>query len=102
MTERDFSASVESVLNLAGWRWCHFRPARLKNGEWRTPLAGSPGLPDYIAVRGSRLIFVELKSVSGTLRAEQRQWLQDLEATGRVEVYLWRPKHWDELVETLR
>ena len=100
MSERDFSSSVEATLRLLGWRWCHFRAARTAQG-WRTPLSGDAGFPDIVAVRGSRLLFCELKSERGAVRSEQRDWLEALEAAGQ-EAYLWRPRDWDAITETLR
>ena len=65
------------------------------------PFSGHAGFPDIVATRGARLVLCELKTATGRLRPEQRVWLDELDKTP-AEVYLWRPKHWDELVETLR
>ena len=100
MTERDFSSSIEATLRLTGWRWAHFRAARTLHG-WTTPLSGDAGFPDLVAVRDGRLVLAELKTDAGRVRPEQRAWLDDLEATA-AEVYLWRPRDWDAIVETLR
>ena len=98
-TEAEFSAQVEGLLNLYGWRWCHFRPARVKDG-WRTALSGIPGFPDYIAARDGVLIFFELKRERGQVKPWQREWLEDLKACGQ-RVYLWRPSNWEEIVNVL-
>ena len=102
MNERDFSSTLEATLSLLGWRWCHYRAARTKHG-WRTPLSGDKGLPDYIAIRGERLIFIELKTDTGVLRPEQRDWIAALEVASGVETYVWRPRDdWAEITEILR
>ena len=57
-------------------------------------------LPDIVAVRdGARVLRVE--GSTGAVRPEQRDWLDALEAAGQ-EVYLWRPRDWDAITETLK
>ncbi len=90
LSERDFASQVETLLDLFGWTWCHFRPAQTKHG-WRTPLSGSQGLPDYIAARPPWLILFELKSDKGILTDKQKEWHEILKACHGCEVYLWRP-----------
>lgn len=85
------------------------------------------GFPDLVLARGGRLLFVELKSEKGTLKADQLLWLDALNAVrtaqlehvsagrfdfeGRVaalcpaeaiEPYVWRPSAWPEIEATLR
>jgi len=60
-------------------------------------MAGAKGLPDLIMARSGRVIFAELKSAKGRVRADQQMWLDELQA--RVpdvthEVYTWRPADW--------
>jgi len=33
---------------------------------------------------------------------EQQEWLDELEGTGKVETYLWKPSDWERIVEILR
>jgi hypothetical protein len=101
ISEKDFQKTVTDALTLFGWRWCHFRPARTATG-WRTALSGSPGFPDLVAVRGDRVLFVELKAANGKLRDEQQSWLSALGATGAVEVHCWRPSDWPFLERVIR
>lgn len=100
ITEGEFSQQVEDLLNLFGWRWCHFRPARTEHG-WRTALSGYQGFPDYIVVRDSRLIIFELKSEKGKLTDFQQDWLDTLKACGQT-VYVWRPADIEAIAEILR
>jgi hypothetical protein len=99
--EQSFQAVVVDVARLAGWRVAHFRAARTAKG-WRTPVtADGAGWPDLVLVRPPRIIFAELKSESGQLRDRQCEWLDVLRLLPEVEVYVWRPSDWDELVEIL-
>ncbi|MDD5510877.1 MAG: VRR-NUC domain-containing protein [Dehalococcoidales bacterium] len=99
MTEKEFATAVEDLLNLYSWTWCHYRPAKTDKG-WRTPLSGHKGMPDYIAVKGKRLLMFELKSDTGKVSPEQQGWLDALGKT-KVEVYCWRPDQFNEIVEIL-
>ncbi|OYT68436.1 MAG: hypothetical protein CFK48_11590 [Armatimonadetes bacterium CP1_7O] len=102
LAERDFQVQVVALARLTGWRVYHSRPAQYGNGRWHTPLQGDVGLPDLILCRPPRLLFVELKSERGRVRAEQQAWLDALQACNGVEVYLWRPSDWASIVETLK
>lgn len=102
MLEKDFGKSVESIFTTFGWTWKHDLPAVMQSGKWATPLAGKRGFPDYIAVRGERIVCAELKNEKGRLRPDQRQWIEILKMTGKVEVYVWRPSDWKDLIEILR
>jgi hypothetical protein len=74
-----------------------------QRGSWRTPISGAlgAGWPDLCLIKGSRLIFAELKSEKGKLTAAQVTVLNALEATGH-EVFCWRPSDWDSVCEVLR
>jgi hypothetical protein len=58
--------------------------------------AGGAGFVDVVAVRGNRLLLIELKSARGKLTAAQRQWQAALRLTA-AEVYVWRPDQWPEI-----
>ena len=83
MSERELQAAVEGLLDLRGWRWFHDEDSRRNNG----------GLPDLVAVRRGRVVFIELKTTRGRVRTEQRAWLEEL-WMGDVETYLFRPRDW--------
>jgi hypothetical protein len=59
-----------------------------------TPKLPGAGWPDLVLVRGDRLVFVELKSNTGTVRSEQDDWLAALEETC-ADVFVIRPRDWD-------
>ena len=92
ITERAFAAQVLDLAKLLGWRCYH---------SW-TSIHSPAGYPDLCMVRLSRILFAELKSEKGKLTPPQEEWLEALRATGKVEVYVWRPGDWDILVEILR
>lgn len=100
ITEKQFATQVESLLSIFQWRWCHFRPARTKHG-WTTAMSGHPGFPDYIAVKGERLLAVEIKSEKGKVTPEQMAWLDAFQEAG-AETFLWRPSDSDFAVTKLR
>jgi len=91
MTEKEFLQQVRDLAKLCGWLTYHTYDSR------RSP----EGFPDLVLVRGNQIVFAELKSEKGSVRPEQRMWLDALEKVCNVEVYLWRPHNWDEIVERL-
>ena len=102
MTEADFQAAVLELARLFRWRVAHFRAARTAHG-WRTPVAADgAGWPDLFMVRGGRAVVAELKSESGRLRPEQREWLIELRACPGLEVFVWRPSDLEEIARILR
>jgi hypothetical protein len=99
--EAAFQSVVVEVARLAGWRIAHFRAARTAQG-WRTPVtADGAGWPDLVLVRPPRLVFAELKSQTGQVKPQQTEWLDVLRLLPQVEVFVWRPSDWDDLVATL-
>ena len=100
ITEAEFQTQVVDLARLLGWRVAHFRAARPGQG-WRTPVsADGEGFVDLVLAR-DRVMFVELKSDTGTLRPAQREWLIALRAAG-AEVHVWKPSLWPEVEATLR
>lgn len=88
MTERELFECVRAHLNAFGWLWHHVYDARRSNA----------GLPDLIAVKNGRLLFIELKTEKGRLTDEQRVWLMALHHAGGEEgtpygarTCVWRP-----------
>ena len=108
ISEADWQRTVTDALTLYGWRWTHFRPANTGRG-WRTPLSGSPGFPDIVAVREYTLYFIELKAEAGRLTLDQQDWQAallecvDLDLAPRgTQYYVWRPSDFDEVMEVLK
>ena len=89
--EKTFQAAVVAFAEASGW---------LVFWAW-PPYKSPPGYPDLTMIRGNRIVFAELKAISGYLKPHQRQVLKELSATGKVEVYVWMTVDWDELVGVL-
>jgi hypothetical protein len=91
--ERDFQDRVTSLARINGWTVYSVPDSR------RASLAGYPDLTMW---RGQRLIFAELKREKGRVSPQQVIIMDELRQLPMVEVFLWRPSHWNEIVETLR
>ena len=100
MNEAQFATAVEDLLEVKHWLWCHYRPARRKDGSWYTPLSGHKGLMDYIATKDGRLLLFELKSDKGKMSDDQLIWKCELSMTS-AEIYVWKPADWPFIQETL-
>jgi len=90
ITEKQFQGQVQQLAQLCGWLCYH---------TWGS-IHSPAGFPDLVLVRGSRLVFAELKAARGKLTAAQQQWLDALRQTA-AEVYVWRPDDWDSIVACL-
>lgn len=116
MSEKEFQEKVIAFAQDNGWRVAHCRKVLVKMGErthYETPMAADgAGYPDLTMVKkidrdpwaGFRLIFAELKTNTGSVRPEQKQWLADLADIGPFETFaaIWRPKDWPEITRILR
>jgi hypothetical protein len=95
-TESQFQGAVLGYAKLMGWLGYHTHDSR----------NSAKGFPDLVLVRRGRLVFAELKALTGRVKPEQQEWLEALgHVAGEntvVEVHLWRPSDWDEIVTVLR
>ena len=100
-TEAEFQAAVIDLARRNGWRVHHHHDSRrqVRPGVFVGDRDAS-GFPDLVAVRGSRVVWAELKRERGRLSVAQSAWLRDLEAAGQ-EVYVWRPVDWPEIERVL-
>ncbi len=91
-TEAGFQRCVLAYARMCGWRCAHFRASLNQRGQWQTAAAGDgAGFPDWIFLRGDRMLVVELKTDTGKLAPEQRAWLDAFTAAG-VTAVIWRPR----------
>lgn len=98
-TEAAFQHAVIGLARVYGWRCFHAPDNRPGLRTGRPQALAAPegkGFPDLVLVRGAALIFAELKTRTGRVSAQQREWLEALEET-ECEVYVWRPADWDVL-----
>lgn len=101
--ERFFQQQVIELARTLGYKVAHFRPAQNARGDWRTPVAADgKGFPDLVLTGRGKVIFAELKTDSGVLTPEQREWIEALHAAGHEHVYVWRPKQLDEIRAVLQ
>jgi hypothetical protein len=91
-TEAEFMAKVIDWAKLRGWKVYHPRLSKWSERGW----------PDLAMVRAPRLVLAELKSEKGTVTGPQQVWLDELGRCPAVEVHLWRPSDFDQMIETLR
>jgi Holliday junction resolvase len=66
------------------------------HGPRNRPLA--QGVPDILAVKGGRLLAVEVKSARGSVRPEQAVFIARLKAAGAVAVV---GRSWEEVEKVL-
>lgn len=128
MSEAAWQRQVSELALLYGWRLYHppdNLPRTTKRGR-RYVQNVRAGFPDLVLVRPPELIFAELKTDRGRTSAEQDAWLEELgavanalrevieaynfdlahndpelETRAAVDVYLWRPRDFDEVNERL-
>jgi hypothetical protein len=81
MSEKQLQRSVLDLARSKGWRCYHTFDSR----------RSEPGFPDIIAIRGERLVAIELKSDSGTLTEAQTEWLRAFDDVWVVDAIVIRP-----------
>lgn len=102
VTERELQSRVLDLARMYGWRVAHFHDSRrqVRPGV----MVGdrdAAGFPDLVLVRGTELLFVELKRETGRATDLQLEWLEALGAVPGVEALLVRPSSFDELAVRL-
>lgn len=99
MSEAAWQKRVTDTLDLYGWKWCHYRPARTAKG-WRTPLEGHAGCPDLIIAGYGSVFIVELKTDdrASKLTADQQSWID----VGGNHAAVWRPADWPFVLRFLQ
>jgi hypothetical protein len=102
ISEREFTSLVIAVAQGLGWLTFHPRSAMERSGRWCTPTQGDVGVPDITLVRDGRLLFIELKSTTGRLSPDQREWLNALGQVPGVTACVMRPADWAALVRLLQ
>lgn len=90
MSEKELQGACLEALSWQGWFVYHTYDSR----------RSQRGFPDVVAVKGSRLLFVEFKSEKGKVRPEQVEWLDAL-AYAHDDVYLVRPSLYDAFLQVM-
>jgi hypothetical protein len=100
VSEATFQKQVIQYARLMGWRSAHFRASLNARGKWQTAVAGDGvGFVDLVLVK-DRVIFAELKTDTGRIRPEQREWIEAINAAGGTAV-VWRPSDWPQIQREL-
>lgn len=85
MREADLQDAVIALATVLGWESYH---------TWNS-VGSRAGFPDLVMWHPvqRRILFAELKSTRGILRADQERTLLSLAESG-AHVHIWRPVHW--------
>ena len=90
MPEKEWMAQAVGLAKQLGWMRYHVLRSK----------GSTPGWPDDALLR-ERLILVEWKTEKGKLSDAQQDWIRAL-LQAKVEVYVCRPRHLDELARILQ
>jgi hypothetical protein len=88
ISEKHLSEAVKEHARYTGWLGYHTHDSR----------RSSPGFPDWVLVRNSRLVFAELKTEDGRVTKPQQAWLAALGEVPCAETYVWRPSDLDSTI----
>jgi hypothetical protein len=90
-SERTLLEQVRQLARMLGWMTYHPHLSKWSERGW----------PDVVVCRPPRVLFLELKSETGRVTAEQTQWIDALRACG-LDARVVRPSGLDEIAEILR
>ncbi len=90
MSEDQWQATIMDLAFALQWDAYHTHDSR----------GSQPGFPDLVLVR-DRVIFAELKTERGRTTAQQYGWQLRLKDAG-AETYIWRPRDYPQVEQTLR
>ena len=91
-SELQFQKAIIAKAQAQGWRYYHNSDSR----------RATPGWPDLVLVRPPEILFVELKTNKGQAKQTQLETLNLLSQCNETTTYIWRPKHWDAIMEILQ
>ena len=91
MSEREFQAQMRQLAELKGW---------IVLTTWNS-MHSPAGEPDLRLVRPPRVIFMELKSQKGKLSPAQEQVIALLKRCPGLEVYVFRPSDFEQIIKVL-
>jgi len=102
LSEKEFQSQVIELARLQGWQVAHFHDSRRQvtraNGQrFFIGDSDAKGFPDLVVVKGTTVLFWEMKKELGKTTPEQDTWLEVLSAAG-MEARVVRPSDWDDYV----
>ena len=94
ITEKEWQQQIADMAKMFGWKYSH---------PWLS-IHSPRGFPDCVLTRAPRTIIAELKTNKrkSKLTPEQARWLLELRKTPGLEVYIWRPRHFEKIARLLR
>lgn len=103
ISEKNFQKVVVEMAQRMGWIVAHFGVAYTPSGHALTPTRyDAEGFPDLVLVHQTRgVLFRELKSQRGLIRAAQEVWIRTLQAAG-ANADIWRPSDIQRIDRELR
>lgn len=106
MPEQSFQNIVKKLAHLYGWHGWHNSFSHGAVTGVHTHGLGddhydSNGFPDWLFIKGSRIMFRELKAKGRYLTQDQKRWFQWLTEAGQ-DVDVWRPGDEDKVIAAFR
>jgi hypothetical protein len=92
LSEADWQAQIVELAEPLGWHVWHDNDSRRNRA----------GLPDLELLRGATMLRLELKTDKGTVSDAQQAYIDRLKQVKFVYAAVARPRHWDEIAETLK
>lgn len=89
--ESEYQAEIVKLARTLGYRCYHTFDSR----------KSEKGFLDLVLLKPPRLIIAEVKTEDGKLSKEQLEWYGALCLCPGVEVYVWRPRDWNEVIRIL-
>ncbi|MYA99280.1 VRR-NUC domain-containing protein [Candidatus Poribacteria bacterium] len=89
-TETQFHAEVVAMAKMMGYLVYHTYDSR----------RSEPGFPDLVLVGRDRILYRELKTETGKLSPAQKNWGEQLQASGG-DWDVWRPSDMPEIIKEL-
>lgn len=93
-SEAAFQQKIVNLARFNGWRVYH-PPDNRPSGRTGRVQDVVAGFPDLTLVRGTVLVFAELKAKAGRISPAQQEWLDALAETG-TPTYLWKAGNEDD------
>lgn len=102
-TEDECEDAIIAAAKLANWK-VHAERKAGAGSNWRTPIKGDRGYPDLTMVKGTTLLFIELKrDGTGRIGPGQDEWIDALDLVPGVQAMIvWVPSDQDRLIRALQ
>ena len=91
ITEKAFQAQIVELAELRGFFVYHTHDSR----------RSQPGFPDLVLIKGTRLVFLEVKSEKGKVSNAQMDWILALQVVSTVHAAVVWPQDWDDIERLL-